>query len=380
MAKMVRKNYILAPGPTPVPTELLLEGANETIHHRTPQFKKIMQEAIDLTKYTFQTENELFMLSSSGSGAMEMAASNLLSTGEKVIILSAGKFGERWEEICEAFNVDAVIIRKEYGEYITAEEVEEALENNPDATTVFTQLSETSTGTVMDVENIAKIVKKKGKMIVVDAISGLLAEPLKTDDWGIDVVVAGSQKGFMLPPGLAYASFSKDALKKAENSNITKFYFDVKAYQKNPAPWTPAVNLIYQQRKAAKMLKEEGIENVWERHRILAKATRKAVKALGLELFSERPGNPLTSVKVPECVDGAKLVSFLRDEYGIVIAGGQGSMKGKIIRVAHLGYMSKFDTIIAISGLEMALKHFGYNLEFGSGIKAAEEVFAEENV
>ena len=377
---MVRKNYVLAPGPTPVPTELLLEGANETIHHRTPQFKKIMQEAIDLTKYTFQTENELFMLSSSGSGAMEMAASNLLSTGEKVIVLSAGKFGERWENICEAFKIDAVIIKKDYGKYFTAEEVEEALENNPDATTVFTQLSETSTGTVMDVESIAKVVKKKGKMFVVDAISGLLAEPLKTDEWGIDVVVAGSQKGFMLPPGLAYAVFSKDALKKVEKSNITKFYFDVKAYLKNPAPWTPAVNLVYQQRKAAEMLKEEGIENVWERHRILAKATRKAVKALGLELFSERPGNPLTSVKVPEGVDGVKLVSFLRDEYGIVIAGGQGSMKGKIIRVAHLGYMSKFDTIIVISGLEMALKHFGYNLEFGSGIKAAEEVFEEENV
>jgi aspartate aminotransferase-like enzyme len=380
MAKMIRKNYILAPGPTPVPTDLLLEGAKETIHHRTPQFKKIMQEATELTKYIFQTKNELFMLTSSGSGAMEMAVSNLLSTGEKVIVLSAGKFGERWEAICKAFKVDAVVIKREYGQTFTPEMVEKALDENPEATTVFTQLSETSTGTVMDVENIAKVVKGKGKLLVVDAISGLLAEPLKTDEWGIDVVVAGSQKGFMLPPGLAYACFSEEALKKVEKSDITKFYFDVKAYKKNPAPWTPAVNLIYQQKMAGSMLKEEGIENVWERHRILAEAMRSAIKALNLELFSDRPGNPLTAVKVPAGIDGIKLVSFLRDEYGIVIAGGQGSMKGNIIRVAHLGYMSKFDTIIAISGLEMALRHFGYDLEYGSGVKAAEEVFERENV
>ncbi|WP_235599828.1 alanine--glyoxylate aminotransferase family protein, partial [Kosmotoga sp. DU53] len=365
MSKLVKKNYLLAPGPTPVPIDLLLEGARDTIHHRTPQFKKIMDEAIEGTKYVFQTTNDLFLLSSSGTGAMEMAVANLVSPGEKVIVVVGGKFGERWEKICKVYGAQVVPIKIEYGDYATPEMIDDALQANPDTVAVFTTLSETSTGTVMDIEGFSKVVKKHGKLIVVDAISGLIAQPLKTDEWNLDVVVAGSQKGFMLPPGLGFITFSEDAWKKVETTTTPRFYFDARAYKKNPAPYTPAVNLIYQLKKAVEMLKEEGMENVWERHRILADATRAAIKALGLEFFSKNPGNVLTAVRVPEGVDGLKLVSIMRDEYGVTIAGGQGDMKGKIFRVAHLGYMSKFDVIIAVSALEMVLRKLGYNIEYG---------------
>jgi len=380
MAKMIKKNYLLAPGPTPVPTDLLLEGAQETIHHRTPQFKKIMEEAIEGTKYVFQTNKDLFLLASSGTGAMEMAVVNLVSPGEKVLVVVSGKFGERWQQICETYDANVVPIELEYGDYATPKMIDEKLKEHPDAVAVFTTLSETSTGTVMDIEAFAKVVKAHGKLTVVDAISGLIAQPLKTDEWNLDVVVAGSQKGFMLPPGLGFITFSEDAWEKAKQNKTPSYYFNAFAYKKNPAPYTPAVNLIYQLKKAVEMLKEEGMENVWERHRILADATRAGVKALGLELFSKRPGNVLTAVKVPENVDGGKLVSLMRDEYGVTIAGGQGSMKGKIFRIAHLGYMSKFDTIIAISALEMALRKLGYDVDYGTGLKAAEEVFEREGV
>ncbi|MFW6120196.1 MAG: pyridoxal-phosphate-dependent aminotransferase family protein [Petrotogales bacterium] len=380
MAKLVKKNYLLAPGPTPVPIDLLLEGARDTIHHRTPQFEKIMEEAINLSKYVFQTQNDVFILASSGTGAMEMAVANIVSPGDKVIVINGGKFGERWIKICKAYKADVVPIDIDYGEYVTPEELDEQLNAHPDIEAVFTTLSETSTGTVMDIEGLAKVVKNHGKLIAVDAISGLVAQPLKMDEWDLDVVVSGAQKGFMIPPGLAFISFSSDAWNKVEKCESSRFYFDARAYKKKAAPYTPAVNLIYQLRKALQMLKEEGMENVWERHRILGEAIREGVKAIGLELFSKNPGNVLTSVKVPENVDGRKLVSLLRDEYGVTIAGGQADMKGKIFRVSHLGYLSKFDVIVALSGIEMVLRKLGYDVEYGKAVKTAEEVFDREGV
>ncbi|MDI9374917.1 MAG: alanine--glyoxylate aminotransferase family protein [Thermotogota bacterium] len=378
MAKMIKKNYLMAPGPTPVPIDVLLEGAKDTIHHRTPQFDRIFTEAVKGTKEVFRTENDLFILASSGTGAMEMALTNIVNPGEKIIVCTVGKFGERWQEIAKAIGAEVVLVSGEYGDFYTPEMVEKALKENPDAVAVFTTLSETSTGTVMDIEGISKVVKAAGKLIAVDGISGLVAEPCETDKWGLDIVVSGSQKGFMLPPGLAFITVSKAAIEKAQNTKTTSFYFNLKKYLKDPLPWTPAVNLIYQQRLAVEMLLKEGMENVWARHAVMGKVTREAIKAMGLELFSKRPGNVLTSVKVPEGVPGGKIVSIMRDEYGVTIAGGQGTMKGNIFRIAHLGYMSDYDVVIALTALEKVLRKLGRHVEYGVGAKVAMEIFEKE--
>jgi len=378
LAKMIKKNYLMAPGPTPVPIDVLLEGAKDTIHHRTPQFDRIFTEAVKGTKEVFRTENDLFILASSGTGAMEMALTNIVNPGEKIIVCTVGKFGERWQEIAKAIGAEIVLVSGEYGDFYTPEMVEKALKENPDAVAVFTTLSETSTGTVMDIEGISKVVKAAGKLIAVDGISGLVAEPCETDKWGLDIVVSGSQKGFMLPPGLAFITVSKAAIEKAQNTKTTSFYFNLKKYLKDPLPWTPAVNLIYQQRLAVEMLLKEGMENVWARHAVMGKATREAIKAMGLELFSKRPGNVLTSVKVPEGVPGGKIVSIMRDEYGVTIAGGQGTMKGNIFRIAHLGYMSDYDVAVALTALEKVLRKLGRHVEYGIGAKVAMEIFEKE--
>jgi len=378
LAKMIKKNYLMAPGPTPVPIDVLLEGAKDTIHHRTPQFDRIFTEAVKGTKEVFRTENDLFILASSGTGAMEMALTNIVNPGEKIIVCTVGKFGERWQEIAKAIGAEIVLVSGEYGDFYTPEMVEKALKENPDAVAVFTTLSETSTGTVMDIEGISKVVKAAGKLIAVDGISGLVAEPCETDKWGLDIVVSGSQKGFMLPPGLAFITVSKAAIEKAQNTKTTSFYFNLKKYLKDPLPWTPAVNLIYQQRLAVEMLLKEGMENVWARHAVMGKVTREAIKAMGLELFSKRPGNVLTSVKVPEGVPGGKIVSIMRDEYGVTIAGGQGTMKGNIFRIAHLGYMSDYDVVIALTALEKVLRKLGRYVEYGVGAKVAMEIFEKE--
>ncbi|OQY10729.1 MAG: class V aminotransferase [Marinitoga sp. 4572_148] len=382
MAKMIRKNYLLAPGPTPVPIDLLLEGAKDTIHHRTPQYLEIQKIALEGAKYIFRTENPVFILSSSGTGAMEAAVANTLNPGDKAIVVVAGKFGERWMEICKAYGIDPIVVDLEWGDYVSPETIKELLEKNPDTKAVFTTLSETSTGTVHPIKEIAEIVKDTDTIIAVDAISGMLAQPLKMDEWNLDIVVTGVQKGFMMPPGIALISVSEKAWKIIEENKNHHYYFDLKAYKKKypDSPYTPPVNLVYQLAKSVQMIEEEGIENVWERHRIMADATRAAVQAMGLELFAKNPGNVLTSVKVPEGVDGGKILKYLRDEEGVTFAGGQAHLKGKIIRIAHLGYMSKYDVIVGISALEMALKKFGFDVELGSGVKAAQEVFMKEGV
>lgn len=379
---MIKKNYIMAPGPTPVPSDILLAGAKETIHHRTPQFVSLMQETLDGAKYLFQTQNRVYTFVSSGTGAMEAAVTNLLNPGEKAIVVTAGKFGERWKEICLAYNINVVEIALEWGSAVTPEHIEKAMKEHPDARVVLTTHSETSTGTVIDLESIAKSVKDSGRILVTDAISSLLAEPLKMDEWGVDVVVSGSQKGVMLPPGLGFLVINEEAWQLVEKSSSSGYYFNLKRYAKGypDNPWTPAVNMIYMLKESVKMIKEEGIENIWNRHRILAEATRSAVKALNLELLSKRPGNVTTAVRVPEGIDGKKLTKIMRDKYGVTIAGGQSHLKGKIFRIAHLGYMTMFDTITALSALEFTLNELGYKVDFGTSIKAAMEVFKKEGV
>ncbi len=380
---MLKKNYILSPGPTPVPERVLLAGAQPILHHRTPQFEKIFAEVSESIKYLFQTKNDVFIFASSGTGAMEATVANLLSKEDTAIVVVGGKFGERWEEICKAFGVNVVRIAVEWGDVVSPVQIEEAIKQHPEAKVVLTTISETSTGTVSDLEAIAEVVKDTDKILVTDAVSGLLATPLKMDEWNVNVVVAASQKGVMLPPGLAFVAIDEKAWRLVESSDLPKYYFDFKAYKKKApkqTPYTTSVSMIFQLREAIEMIKEEGIENIWERHRILADAVRAAIKALGLELLSKSPGNIATAIKVPEGIDGLQLVKVLRDKHGAVIAGGQGKLVGKIIRIAHLGYMDKFDMITAISSLEMSLKELGYPIELGKGVRAAEEVFMREGV
>jgi len=382
VARMLKKNYLMTPGPTPVPTDILLEGAKDTIHHRTPQYLEIQNEALENLKYLFQTNNPVYTIASSGTGAMEAAVANLLSRGDKAIAVNGGKFGERWCELCEAYGAELVELDVEWGKYVRAEEIKEVLDKNPDTKAIFTTLCETSTGVVNPIKEIADVVKDTDALLVVDAISGLLAEPLKMDEWNIDVVVCGVQKGFMMPPGLAMIALNDKAMKVVEKSENARYYFDMRSYKKNypDSPFTPPVNLIYQLVKSTAMLKEEGIENIWERHRIMGQATRAGIKALNLELFAEKPSNAITAIKVPAGVNAEKLIKFLRDDWGVVFTGGQSQLKGKIIRIAHLGYMSKFDIITAISALEMSLNKFGFKVELGKGVIASEEIFVNERV
>lgn len=378
----IKKNYILAPGPTPVPPEVAEAGARPLIHHRTPAFRKIIKEVAEGLKYLFVTKHPVFFIPCSGTGVMEAAVANLVSAGDKIIVVEGGKFGERWTKIAKSFGSEVISIKIEYGEAISARQIEEALQKHPEAKGVFTQLSETSTGCVYDIEAIGRVVSKTKSLFVVDGISGLGAEKCYPDDWGIDCFLTGSQKGIMLPPGLGFISLSPKGWEVAEKSNSPRFYFDLRVYrkalEKEDTPYTPAISLLFQLNEALKIIRAETIEKVWARHAWLAKATRAAVQTLGLELFAKRPGNVLTSVKTPAGVDGERLVKEMRDDLGVTIAGGQEDMKGKMFRVAHLGYMDRFDITTAISALEIALKRQGFALKMGAGIAAAQEVLWED--
>ena len=375
----MKKNYIMAPGPTPVPEDVLLEIAKPIIHHRTSQYQEIFKEASEGLKYLFKTKNDIFTFASSGTGSMEAAVVNILSSGDKAIVVSGGKFGERFGEICAAYGVDVIPVETEWGRPVDPEVIKRKLTETKDAKAVFATFCETSTGTRNDIESIGNIVAKTDTVLIVDAISGLCADDLQTDRWNVDIVCGGSQKGIMLPPGLAFLSVDKKAMDMVSKSNLPKYYFDIKAYKKsldkNDVPWTPAVGLVRGLCKAIEIIKKEGIDKVLKRHARLANATREAVKGLGLELFSSSPTNAVTAVKVPSGIDGQLLVKTMRNKYGVTIAGGQAHLKGKIFRIAHLGYMVEFDTLTALSALEMVLKELGYEFKIGSGVSAALKAF-----
>lgn len=374
----MKKRYLMAPGPTSVPARVLAAESKPMIHHRTSGFKEILTEVGEGLRYVYQTESDVYILTSSGTGAMEAAVTNLLSKGDKALVVRAGKFGERWGEICQAYGVEVIPIDLEYGDVATPSMIEEALKKTPSIKAVYTTHCETSTGVVTDIKGIAEVVKNYPAVLVTDAISGLGAEELKTDEWGIDVVVAGSQKGLMIPPGLAFISLSEKAWRLNETSDLPKYYLSLAAAKKTwgkiETPYTPAVSLVVALQESLKMIKEDGLENVLARHARLAEATRRGVLALGLELFARRPANNCTAVKVPQAIDGEAITRRFRDEYGITIAGGQGLMKGKIFRIAHLGFSDTFDVVMAISALEMILTDLGYPVELGKGVGAAEEV------
>ena len=379
---MIKKYYLLSPGPTPVPERALSAAAEPIIHHRTPEFSAIFMEVTEGIKQVFGTKEDAYILTSSGTGAMETAVVNLFSPGDKVLAINGGKFGERWGNICKAYGVNCKeIVLDPWGKDFSKDELEAELKTRPDCKAVLATLSETSSGAMFDIQGFAEVVAKTGAVLVVDGISGAGVTPCPMDDWKVDVLLSGSQKSFMIPPGLAYIALSPKAWALTANAKLPKFYFDLKKAKKNLAdkttPWTPAISLIIQQKHALDIVKKMGLEALFAHHRILADATRAGVKALGLELLPQRPGNVLTCCKVPEGIEGSKLVKTMQGKYMAYIAGGQDPYKGKIFRIAHLGYMGGFDIITALSALEMTLMDLGFKFEAGAGIRSAQSVLKE---
>ena len=376
------KPRLFTPGPTPVPEETLLELAKPVTYHRTAEQKLILAEVMEDLKYVFQTKNTVIVLTSSGTGGMEAAVSNTLAAGNKAILLTAGRWGERWRGILKAFGVDLVVVEAPYGKAVPPADLEAALGKHPDAVAVFSTLSETSTGVGHDVAAYGKIVAKTSALLVVDGISGLGAMECRTDEWNIDICITGSQKALMMPPGLAMVAVSEKAWKRIESGAGSKsFYFDLKRYKakiaENDTPFTPANTLIKAQRISLKRIRAEGIENLWARHARMAAAARAAVKAMNLALFAERPNNALTVITVPTGIDGNAFLSKLEKQYGFKLANGQDDMKGKIWRLSHMGYCDPFDIIGALSAMELVLLEMGHKFEAGAGVAAAQKSLAE---
>jgi aspartate aminotransferase-like enzyme len=381
----MQKKYLMTPGPTPVPAEVLLTQAAPMIHHRTPDFSAAFKQCIEGLKYVFQTEGDVLLFASSGTGVMEAAIANCFCAGDKVVVTRNGKFGDRMKGISEAYGLSVIDLKYEWTSVVDTADVAAALKENPDARGVIVTQSETSSGVLNDVEAIGAIVREYPDcVLIVDSITGIGAVPCKTDEWGLDVVMTGSQKGLMLPPGLAATTVSEKAWRAYERSTLPKYYFDWMKYKKNvekdTTPFTPAVSLVLGLNVALGMIREEGLEGVIARHAKLAEATRLGCEALGLKLFAppEGRGSAVTPVWVPEGVDGKQIVKVMKNRYGVTIAGGQDAYEGRIIRVGHLGYFGEFDIITTLAALEMTLAGLGYAFERGAGIKAAEAVFMGE--
>ncbi|HLB05903.1 MAG TPA: alanine--glyoxylate aminotransferase family protein, partial [Thermodesulfobacteriota bacterium] len=373
----------LAPGPTPVPERALLAMAEPMLHHRTPQFEAIFKEAAEGLRWLFQTEKDVLIIAASGTGGMEGSIANFFSPGDKALVVNGGKFGERWTKICQAYGLKVTEIMVEWGKAVDPKAVADALKADPEIRGVFVQASETSTTASHPVKEIADIVKGcENTILIVDGITAVGVYDVPMDKWGIDVLVTGSQKALMLPPGLAFVGVSDKAWKFNETAKCPRFYFDFKRERKNlkdnTTAYTPAVSLIIGLREVLRAMKEEGLENIFARHNRLARATRAAMQAIGLKLLApESPADSCTGVFAPEGIDGGKLFKVLKDTMGVTMAGGQDHLKGKIIRIAHLGYVDTFDTIVAVASIEMALKKMGYNVQLGKGVAAAQDILLE---
>lgn len=387
MANPYIKQYLMTAGPTPLPPSVSQAQAEPILYHRAPAFVELYARCLERLKGIFQTENEILTFAASGSGGMESAVCNLVRPGTKVLVASCGKFGERWAELAEAYGADLVHWNAEWGTRIEPADLERKLAENEGVEVVYTTLSETSTGVVNDIQALTEVVHDAGALIAVDAVSGLGAVPIPQDEWGVDVVAAGSQKALMCPPGLGFASAGKAALDRAAEHSGGRYYFDwhktLKGQLKDPpdSPFTPAVSLFMALDKALDLIEEEGLENVFERHRLLGRGARAAAKALDLELFGpeDENANVVTAIKLPDGIDGGKVPGLLREK-GITANGGQNQLKGKIIRLAHTGYFGPFDILTSVAALEMALTELGHEVELGTGVGAAQRVFLEAGV
>lgn len=375
------KYRLLTPGPTPVPEDTLLELAKPVPHHRTAEARHILSEVVEGLRYVFQTKSDVIPLTSSGTGAMEAALIHAAPRGSKALCLVAGKFGERWHQIWRNFGVESVAITVPPGEVVTPAMLESALRQHPDTQAVCVVHCETSTGVKHDLKALGQLVASTPAVLVVDAVSSAAAMELRMDDWHIDYLATGSQKALMLPPGLAFVAVSDKGWQAAERHQPVTFYFDLKKARQKirdyDTPFTPAHTLLRALRKSLERIRGEGLENIWARHGRLAHACRAGIRALGLELLASVPAEALTAVRVPAQLDGQELLRRLEKQYGVKLAGGQDQLKGKIFRIAHMGYIDFFDVLAAIAAVELALRELGWPVTPGSGVAAAQRAYAE---
>ena len=377
------KKYLFTPGPAPVPPEVLHEIARPIIHHRTPEFSAVLNEARALMKPLLGTKQEVILLSSSGTGAMEAAVTNLLAPGEAALFVNGGKFGERWGKLLAAHGMTAHPINVEWGRAVLPEQVEDAIKSRPEARALFIQASETSTCAIHPIAEIAPVTRKRDVMLIVDGITSVGVFEQKMDEWGIDALVTGSQKALMLPPGLGMIALSPRGWERAQKNKTPRFYFDLNRELKaqrdeSTTAWTASVSLIFGLHKALSMIQAETLPRVFARHQLMAEATRAAAPALGLKLLSpDNPAPGVTGILTPADIDGSKLVRLMRDELGVSVQGGQDQMKGKLVRIGHMGYVAPFDMLIAIGALEVALNRMGYRFTVGAGVAAVQARIAK---
>jgi aspartate aminotransferase-like enzyme len=381
------KQYLMTAGPTPLPPRVSQVMAEPVLYHRAPAFLEVYSRVLERLPRVFRTRNQVLCFAASGTGAMESAVSNLVTPGEPAVACVAGKFGERWGELCDAYGARTLTVEAEWGEKIDPARLDDALKGlDRPARTVFATQSESSTGVVHDVRTLNEVATAHGAVLCVDAVSGVGAVDLPQDDWGVDVVVAGSQKSLMCPPGLAFASVSGRAMALAAENPGRRYYFDwarTAAGQAEDPPnsaFTPAVTLFRALDVALELIGEEGLDRVFARHAVLARAARAGIEALGLERFGpdDPNANVLTAGTLPDNVDGARVPKLMRDRYGVTVAGGQGRLKGRIVRIAHCGYYGAFDILIGVTALGMALRDLGHDAEPGAGAAAVERVFTAE--
>jgi aspartate aminotransferase-like enzyme len=372
----MKKEYLYSPGPTMVPPEALSVMGAPMFHHRTARFRALFAEVIEGLKDVLQTAGDVLVFAGSGTAAMEASIANVCSPGDRIITINGGKFGERWGQIGRAYGLDVDEIVIDWGTAVTPAQIAQHLNDRVKA--VYIQLCETSTAVATDVKAIAGVVGKTNAILVVDAISGLLCDELLTDAWGVDIVVAGSQKGLMVPPGLAFVSVSKKAWALVEKAALPTFYLSFKKHKKmvdkNDTPYTPAVSLIRGLRETVALIKAEGRSTMMANAARYAEAIRAGMQGVGLTLFSQSPSNAVTAVSMPDGTDADALIKVLRDRFGVTFAGGQDALKGKIFRIASMGYLNEFDVLIAVAAVEYALHAMGIKITAGAGVKAAQQV------
>lgn len=375
----------LLPGPTQVPPRVLRAMSAPMVNHRGPKFKELLDECIPGIQKILQTKNDICLLTSSGTGGMEAAVANFIGRGEKAIVVSVGSFGYRFKALCDKYGVEAELMDFTWGTAADPQKVKERLQQdqNHEIKAILIQHNETSTAVLNDIEAISKAKGNHPALLIVDAISGLAAADLQTDNWGIDVVIAGAQKAFMIPPGLAMVSVSDRAWEAAEKINSQSLYFDLKAYkeflQKGQTPYTPAISLVFGLKEALNIMLEEGLENIFKRHILYRDMVRQGVKALGLDLFvADDIASPaVTAVKAPEGIPAGEITRIMREDYNVVLAGGQQHLKDKIFRIGHLGYVQPMEIIAALAALELTLEKLGFKVTRGAAVTAAEKVLKE---
>jgi len=380
---MEKPEILMTPGPTPVPQQVLAAQGGPLVYHRGPGYGSVLREVTTGLRSMLKTEGDVLLFSASGTGGLESAVANCFSPGDRVVVPVAGYFGQRFAKIAEAFGLDVRVVEYEWGRAVKTADIEAALAEAP-TKGVLAQHSETSTGVIHDIQALARVTKEAGALFVVDVISSLGAVPYEGDAWGIDVAVGGSQKALGATPGLAFVSVSEDAWAASREAKNPRFYFDWAAYKASvdaadpESPWTPAISLVLGLREAIRLYEAEGEEAVLRRHRLLSEATKEGVRALGLDLDGEHPERAwaVTAVRAPEGIDGNALVAKVRADHGIILAPGQGPLKGKVFRIGHLGFYDRLDILRCLAALELTLADMGYPVKRGAGVAAAEEVFA----